>query len=137
MACEPVPLTGQSSITWPALRSARSALSLSSILKVLASTTTRGRTRAAAMAATVCSSAEGLGRLVMMVGTSRARFLASAGDLDPGFRHGAAARRVDVVPDHAPAVGHEVLGESAAHDAETDDADGPLALRHSQTSVPM
>jgi hypothetical protein len=63
--------------------------------------------------------------------------LGVGGDLDPGFRHGAAARRVDVVPDHAPAVGHKVLGESAAHDAEADDADGPLALRHSQTSVPM
>ena len=77
LAWEPVPLTGQSSSTWPALRSARSALALSSILKVLASTITRGGTRAATMAATVWSSADGLGRLVMMVGTAAARLFAS------------------------------------------------------------
>ena len=72
MACAPVPLTGQSSMTWPALRNARSALTLSSMVKVLASTITSGRTRASTMAFTVASSAAGLGRLVMMVGTAAA-----------------------------------------------------------------
>ena len=137
LAWEPVPLTGQSSSTWPALRSARSALALSSILKVLASTITRGGTRAATMAATVWSSADGLGRLVMMVGTAAARLFASLAISTPGPRHGAAAGRVDVVAHHAPAAGNEVFGKRAAHDAEADDADGPLASRHSHSPSPL
>ena len=75
-ACAPVPLTGQSSATWPALRSARSAATLSSSVNVLASITTR-RFFTGAIAPTVAASACGFGRLVMMTGTAAASALAS------------------------------------------------------------
>src|SRR5215469_11454169 len=103
-------------MTWPALRSARSALSLSSIANVLASMMTRGRTRALTMAATVASSATGLGRLVMTVST-------------------AAASGIDVVAHHPPAGGEEVARERAAHDAEADNTD--FAFRHCQPPLPI
>jgi hypothetical protein len=48
------------------------------MVKVLASMITRGRTRALMIAFTVASSAAGLGRLVMMVPTSRASVFASS-----------------------------------------------------------
>ena len=73
----------------------------------------------------------------MMVGTCGGEVLGVAGDLDAGPRHGAAAGRVDIVAHHPPAAGNEVFGERAAHDAEADDADGPLASRHSRFSVAL
>ena len=100
------------------------------MVKVLASTITRGRTSASMMAATVASSAAGLGRLVMMVRHLGRERLRVGRDLHPGARHGAAARGIDVVAHHPPAVGDEVLRERAAHDAKSDDTD--FALRHSQ-----
>ena len=68
----PVPLTGQSSRTWPALRSIASAANLSSSLNVEASITTRRGTLALTMATIVAASAADLGRLKMMVGAWRA-----------------------------------------------------------------
>src|ERR1700686_4250 len=106
-------------MTWPALRSLASAAVLSSSVKVEASTMTRRGTLALTMASTVAASAFGLGRLGMM-------------DLAPRPRHRAAPLRRDVVADHAPAGGHEVLRKGAAHDAEADDADGTfLSQNHS------
>jgi hypothetical protein len=67
----------------------------------------------------------------------QARLGSAAGDLDPGTLGLAAPRRADVIADHAPAGGHEVLGERAAHDAEADQADRalvPLNRNHSEFS---
>ena len=77
MAWAPVPLIGQSSMTWPALRSLASAAVLSSSVKVEASTMTRRGTLALTMVSTVAASAFGLGRLVMMVFALRATSPAS------------------------------------------------------------
>ncbi len=76
-ACEPVPLTGQSSMTWPAARRIFSAFSLSSMLKVEHSAMMRGGSFALAISFAVAISASGLGRLVMMMGAAAATALAS------------------------------------------------------------
>ena len=111
MAWAPVPLIGQSSMTWPALRSLASAAVLSSSVKVEASTMTRRGTLALTMVSTVAASAFGLGRLVMMVFALTRHLAGVAGDLDARARHGAPPCRRDVVADHAPAGGHEILRE--------------------------
>ena len=60
------------------------------------------------------------------------------GDFDAGAGGFAAARSADVVANHAPAGGRQILGESAAHDAEADDADCALGfLRPSHSGFPM
>src|SRR5580704_10972218 len=89
-ACAPVPLTGQSSMTWPALRSARSARRLSSRRNVLVSTTILSGSSCAVIAATVASSACALGRLRISTGAAAASALASRAKSTPAR---AAARR--------------------------------------------
>ncbi len=86
------------------------------MVKVLASMMTRERTRALTMAVDGADLASERFRIVC--------------DLDPGSRHGTAARCIDVVTHDAPAGGEEVARERAAHDAEADDTD--FALRHCQ-----
>ncbi len=71
-ACEPVPLTGQSSMVWPPPRRIFSAASLSSMVNVEHSTTIRRGAFAALISFAVAISASGLGRLVMMTGTAAA-----------------------------------------------------------------
>src|SRR5262249_60983378 len=56
-------------------------------------------------------------------------------DLDPGTRHGTAARCIDVVAHDPPAGGDEVAREGAAHDPEADDTD--FAFRHCQPPLPI
>ena len=93
----------------------------------------RAARRAATMAVTVASSAAGLGRLVMMVGASAASVFASGAISTPARAMARRRAGIDVVADHPPAGGDQVLRERAAHDAEPDDTD--FALRHSQLSV--
>ena len=94
-ACDPVPLTGQSSATWPAACSLSAALSLSSSVKVPASITVRRGAPAAMIPSTVMSSAAGAGRLVMMVAASRATALASRRIVTPA--RAASRQRADSV----------------------------------------
>ena len=56
-------------------------------------------------------------------------------DLDAGARKQPAALGIDIVTDHPPAGGDEILGKRAAHDAETDDADGTFIPCHSRLPI--
>ncbi len=102
---------------------------LSSSVKVLASTITRLRFFAGAIAATVAASAAGFGRLVMIVGTAAASAAASGAISTPALASARRRGRIDVVADHMPAGGGEVFGKRAAHDAEADHADLAFLFR--------
>ena len=54
-------------------------------------------------------------------------------DLDTGAGERPAALRVDIVADHAPTGGDEVLRKRAAHDAETDDTDAAFVSCHASS----
>src|ERR1700682_4027332 len=69
LACAPVPLTGESSRTWPASARTFSAFALSSSAKVLISATTSFFPLTAAISPMTCWSAFGDGRLVIIAGT--------------------------------------------------------------------
>src|SRR5215831_1777698 len=90
-AWAPVPLTGQSSMTWPALRNARSARCLSSSLNVPASTTILAGSLSRLIAATVASSACGLGRLRIITGAAAAS-VATSGAISTPARFAARLR---------------------------------------------
>ena len=124
----PVPLTGQSSRTWPAFRIAASAAALSSSLNVEASITTRRGTLALAMVATVAASARGFGQAENDGRRLPGHFTGIGGDFHANAGERAPPRRSDIVTDDTPARGVEIFRKGAAHDAETDNTDGAFFL---------
>ena len=79
------------------------------------------------IALTVSCSARGLGRLVMIVVALAATAVRIVGTIStPALASAAPPLGIEVVADHPPAGGGEVLRERAAHDAEADDADRTL-----------
>ncbi len=137
-AWAPVPLTGQSSSTWPASRSASPARSLSSMAKVEVSTIVRAGTSALVIAATVASSAPTFGSDRMIVGAAAASVATSGTTSTPARVAARFAGSVDIEAEHAPAGRCEVTGERPAHIAEADDADRTLAsFRHLTCASPL
>ena len=101
--------------------------SLSSSVNVLASTTTRGLTLAATIAATVSCSALGCGRLVMMTGALAATSRIPLAISTPARASARQAFGSMSWPIDLPAGCGQIARESAAHDAEPTTPTVPFA----------